>query len=389
MLWLNLLHLYQPANSPRGQIKEALEKSYLPLIKTLKKQVNFRLSLNISACLLERLEEMKEFEFIRLLQDLLNSNQIELLGSAAFHGLLPLLTIEEVGYQIEYQEKVLARLFKFSPQASGFFFPEMAYSPDLAKLVKSRGYDWIMVSEMSAKNLREDKEPFIYLDKASGLKFLIRNQELSNSFVPETIFKLLKENNKEESPLITASDAELYGLRHYDNEDFLNKILLNPKLKSQKISDFIKEAEQELKPFKELELVPASWESDQLLDKNNVFAIWQDRKNPIHKLLWQLAFLAIRAGQLYPEDNNYYWYRWHLSRGLASCSFWWASERDFSYNFGPVAWSPNEVERGASDLVRAIRSLEDKASLSLKLKAEKLFSKLYQSLWLKHWQKYW
>ena len=106
-------------------------------------------------------------------------------------------------------------------------------------------------------------------------------------------------------------------------------------------------------------------------------------------LLWRLAKMAMALGDKYRDDSNYEWYRWHLSRGLASCSFWWASGRDFFHNFGPVAWNPDEVENGINDLLRAIRSLQDRRSLEEKIKAEKLAAAIRARLWQKHWRKFW
>jgi hypothetical protein len=140
--------------------------------------------------------------------------------------------------------------------------------------------------------------------------------------------------------------------------------------------------------FEEAELRSSSWESDeQELSANTPFVIWKQKGNNIHSYLWKLADLAQEAGRRFPDDHNRESFLWHLSRGLASCMFWWASGHDFSRHFGPVAWSPDEVQRGLNDLIRAIRSIADKKSVKIKNKAEKLNALIIKELWLAHWRR--
>jgi hypothetical protein len=78
-----------------------------------------------------------------------------------------------------------------------------------------------------------------------------------------------------------------------------------------------------------------------------------------------------------------------MVRGLASCTFWWASAKDFKHNFGPYAWNPDEIERGLEELIRSIRSLENEKLRADKLKAEKIYLKIKAMIWKRHWQYYW
>jgi hypothetical protein len=78
-----------------------------------------------------------------------------------------------------------------------------------------------------------------------------------------------------------------------------------------------------------------------------------------------------------------------LVRGVASCTFWWASEYDFSNVFGPYAWNPDIIERGLEDMIRAVRSLNDKKSKKYKLEAENYYLKIKKNIWQRHWNKHW
>ncbi|MFA6454540.1 MAG: hypothetical protein WCV70_01630 [Patescibacteria group bacterium] len=123
--------------------------------------------------------------------------------------------------------------------------------------------------------------------------------------------------------------------------------------------------------------------------KNNLpYFLWRDKKNKIQTLLWQLANAAIVNINKYPKDQNYFWSRQHLDRGLASCTFWWASAHDFRL-YGPLAWNPDEIEKGANELIRSVRALNDPRTRQAKIKAEKLYIKIKQLIWHKHWHYYW
>ena len=90
-------------------------------------------------------------------------------------------------------------------------------------------------------------------------------------------------------------------------------------------------------------------------------------------LLWKLANQAYNLVEKRENEEDYWWARLHLERGMSSCTFWWVSAKDFRL-FLPPAWKPDEVEKGANELIRAIRSLNiDKKT---KIKAEKLYFKI-------------
>lgn len=386
MLWLNFLHLYQPANLDTYFIKEAADKSYLRLLRLLEENPNVRFTFNISACLLERLVDAGYHDFLRRFKILVQRGQVELLGSAAYHAFLPLIPETEVRAQIKEQESLIKK--HFGPvKLRGFFSPEMAYSKELARIVKSLGYDWMVLDGISwhtkARQKHDCNRP--YIDKASGLKIIFRNRQLSNAYVPKEIKRLLKEGK--EQVVITATDGELYGLRHEDPRAELENIVSHKDLQTKTYSEFINSFSVD--SLKKIDLRSSTWESDEReLKLRRPFWLWHAPKNKIHNYSWRLAELAMSLEQKFKKDKNYQSCRWHLVRGLASCTFWWASGRSLAHNFGPTAWSPDEVERGLNDLIRSIRSLQDPATKKDKIKGEKLYLKAKGQLWRRHWEKY-
>ena len=384
MTWINFLHLYQPANIDNYHIQEALDKSYFRLLRLLEENLNLKMTFNISGCLLERLADIEGSDFIERIKKLNKSGRLELVSSAAYHGFLPLLPEDEIRKQISENEEILKRFFGSEFKASGFFLPEMAYSKEVAKIIKDFGYSWIILDEISASDRNLDFNK-VFIDKESGLKVIFRNRVLSRAYPPDEVLKLFEQDNK---ILISATDAELYGLRHEDPTAEMEMIARAEKVKTKTISDFISSFKDD--EIKEIEIRNSSWESEEVdILKGKPFILWFDKNNKIHRDLWKLTSLALSLGEKYKDDKNIKFYRWHLIRGLASCTFWWASANDFSASFGPYAWNPDIVERGLSDLLRSIRTIEDKRSLKEKLRAEKLNLKIKKELWLKHWQKHW
>ncbi|MDD4901402.1 MAG: hypothetical protein PHS62_04885 [Patescibacteria group bacterium] len=385
IIWVNLLHFYQPPTASDETVIEAAEKSYKKIIEALKKNPKIKFTLNITGCLLEKLDQLGYRDLIAGIGLLRARKQIELTDSAAFHPILPLLPEKEIKRNIETNQAIQRKYFGKNFRALGFFPPELAYNAKVAKITASLGYQWIILDEISAWGklgaLNFNK---LYLEKTTGLKIFFRSRNLSKSYVPETIFSLLNDN-RGGALALTATDAELYGLRHSDLTFTFEKLLKCPKLKTLTISEFL----SELKDTAELKPLASSWESTAgELKRNAPFALWYDDKNKIQKLLWQLANLAIATVNKCQTDANYPWARFHLDRGLASCTFWWASARDFK-SFSSISWNPDEIERGTNELIKSIRSLAEPNTKAAKISGEKLYIKIKKLIWHKHWHHYW
>jgi alpha-amylase/alpha-mannosidase (GH57 family) len=391
MKWINFLHFYQPANIESYSVQKALDKSYYRLLRLMEENSNLRMTWNISGCLLVRIEDEKKIDFINRLSKLVKSGRIELTGSAAYHGFLPLLPEFEVIRQIKENEKTLKKYFgsKFKPD--GFFLPEMAYSVAVAKIVKKLGYKWIVLDEIAYDGGKSRPNfNLFYIDKNSNLKVIFRNREFSSSYPPDRLMIEVKKLKTEIDIVCTATDAELYGLRHEDPTAELERVVKIKKLVTETISEFISRISLKNVKLEKIEVVPCSWESSRKeIASQEPFKLWFDKKNKIHNYLWKFTNLALSLDSKYKKDKNYEWFKWHLVRGIASCTFWWASAKDFSKIFGPYAWSPDGIERGLEDLVRSVRSLNDPKTKKYKLQAEKYYLKIKKLIWEEHWKKHW
>ncbi|KKQ62238.1 MAG: hypothetical protein US81_C0001G0029 [Parcubacteria group bacterium GW2011_GWE2_38_18] len=385
MQWINFLHLYQPANIESEKIVAATKHSYERIVRALEDHPEIKFTLNIAGCLLLRWDEEFHYnELILRIKKLIERGQIELVGSAAYHALLPLVKLAEAREQIVENEKILKKYFGDNLKLRGFFFPEMAYGHKVGKLVKKLGYQWAIVDEISLNgklgNLDPEKR---YVDTNSGLELVFRQRDISETYVPETLAKALKENKL--ATAITASDAELYGLHYIDHTAEFEKLLKTSGLIALTVSEFLEIKKEILK----INAVEASWQSSEqeLIDKQP-YILWHDQKNDVHNKLWKLVALAEKINKENSDNSNIVWAHWHLVRGMASCMFWWASGRDFSPVFGPIAWNPDEIEKGINELIRSIRTLESSTDLVIKIKAEKLAMDIRKMIWHRHWSDY-
>lgn len=363
------------------RIKEATELSYWRIVRALEEHPHVKFTINISGCLVSRWENLGYFDLIERIKNLIEKKQIELVGSAAYHPILPLISEGEAKRQIAENEEIIRKYFG-TIKLKGFFFPEMAYNHKVAKIIKSMGYKYLILDEISRNGkLNQTDTKKIYLDKNSGLKIVFRERGLSKKYVPD---ELLGRKNKNEF-FITATDGELYGLRHMDPTGEFEKLLKNKNLITKTISEFIAEK----KSAEKISVINSNWEStEEEIKKRNYYALWQNKKNKIHNELWKLASIANKLGEKNKKDKNYYWVRWHLVRGLASCTFWWASGKDLG-EFSPLPWNPDEIERGTNELIRSIRALDNQKTRKEKIKAEKIYIKIKQLVWKHHWTYYW
>ena len=379
MRWINALHFYQPPLSSSDFVIEAAKLSYQRLTKALLDQPAAKITVNFSGCLLEQLLKLDQTKLIADWQKLVERGQVELLGSAYWHALLPKISLTEIERQVDAQEKILAHLFKVS-RPHGFFAPELAYSPELLVWLAKKGYSYAVVDEIHIDGRLDRVKELFYQDQSSGMVLAVRQREWSKKYPPEI---LVGDCQNCPQNLFTVTDGELYGLRHQDQRGNLEKCLEDKRIDKLTISEAL---DGSIRP--PANLIAASWESQpQELAVKEPYVIWESRSNNIHKILWSLAELAQQAADRFNGDDNQVWVLRHLHNGLASCAWWWASDFDFVL-FGGRAWGPEEIIRGAEQLVRSIRSINNPASRPWKQQAEKMFCSLQFKIWRKHWHQW-
>lgn len=383
--WIEFLHIYQPPNQDKGVLDQVVTESYNHIIWLLTKYSNFKITLNISGSLLEQLNGNGYTKLIKDIKLLIKKGKIELVGSAMFHPILPLLPESEIIRQIQLNNEIIIKIFGLDCQPTGFYLPEMAYSPRVASIIKAMGFQWIILDEIHFPK-KDLNNKIKYHIKDIGLDVIFRNRQYSKSFPPESIIKdldILNNPEKEPNYLITAHDGELYGHFHKNDNGYYDKIFTNKAIENILVSKYLKT----LKINESISPRSANWESTDLeLKKHIPYALWHNPKNKIQQKLGELKDLAIKIINKNLDDPNYVWAREHLDRGEASCYAWWAAEGKPD-SFSPITWNPSEIEKGLKELINSIRSLKS-INPKTKLQAEKIYLLLTKLIWKKHWKKY-
>lgn len=420
MIWANFLHFYQPPTQKKYWIDRVTDESYRRLVNGLLAEPRAKITLNINSILCELWEEYHHDDVLEGVKKLVQSGQIELTGSAKFHPLLPKLPKDQVVRQIRLNEESLGRYFEVvSPndvqrstsngrRIKGFFPPEMAYDRNLAAIVAELGYEWILAEELSlGKTVDYSKvysvsgiskrggpkgEAFkiFFRDRAFSYKLLAGYLGTEKLFLDELAKRFPV--HQDQQYLLTAMDGETFGHHRPGMEQLLFELFKIPQVEMVHIS-------QLPSLFKTVEKVttkPSTWAlMEHEVEKNLPFARWDDPENQVHRLQWQLTDLAINAichpeglttpkdlngkdsSDRTPQNDNFKKAQELLDRALHSDQYWWASAKPW--------WSIEYIERGAKELLEAVRAtgqaegLPTEASAKAGQKAQELYYKILET----------
>jgi len=329
MRWSNFFHIYQPPAWDETIIRRACNEAYQPLVNILQQHPEIKITLNVTGALLDQLTALGLGSVLQGIRQLAERGQIELVGSAKYHSILPLLPIDEAQRQIELQEEVCRQVFGPSFQPQGFYAPEMAYSSSLEKMLLDRGYTWIILDEIcSGEPLGQTTLDKRYITPG-GLGIVFRNRYLSDflSFSatidqPEKSVAAIQGDPRSQTGLVTAMDGENLG-HHRAGVDRLWEILVTwPEMTTATISEYRKNLSVE----EVIHLHDGSWSSQPKEMLANIpFGLWNHPENPIHKLQWQLTHHVISVVRAASEDPTYEVARRLLDQALTSDKYWWAS----------------------------------------------------------------
>ncbi|MFX1589866.1 MAG: hypothetical protein ACFFC1_17120, partial [Promethearchaeota archaeon] len=174
--WAPLLHIYQPPTQDIEILKQINKDCYKPLLSVLEEHDNAKFCLNINGILIEMLYELDLTDTIELLKKLVSEHKIEIVGTAKFHPILPLIPKKESEHQIRMNEEINRKEF-INWQRKGFFPPEMSISSEVAKFIRDLGYKWVIMSGIACT----EEWPYdrIYTSP-NGLQLYFRDDIISN-----------------------------------------------------------------------------------------------------------------------------------------------------------------------------------------------------------------
>jgi len=385
MYWAPFLHLYQPPWQDINVLKKINEECYLPLLLMMERHENAKITLNVQGCLLDMLSELEMQRTISLLKDLYKEGKVELVGSAKFHPILPIIPESEINRQVKLNEQTIKNHIDESWEDSGFFPPEMAVSPKICDTVNSLGYDWMIMDGIA----NQKQWPTDYIQKTKcGLIALYRDTYLSNeiafkkinaqNFVNKLEFMYNDyENPENDHYVITAMDGETFGhhIKYYETS-FLGKAISliedNPNIEIKLISDLLEKSKKEdlFTIHNDAKIRASTWSTmGDDVASNVPYPLWTHPLNPLHKFEYRMLknlfkLMDIVEQQVRKNKNNqsfmnyYETSRYFYDRALHSCWLWWSSMRPH--------WSPNLIYKGL-DLVMKTAMNAQLALINLKI----------------------
>lgn len=333
------LHFYQPPTQKRDLVLRVTKESYIPVVRGLVRNPRSKITMNIAGCLLTRLDQYGYSNLISQIRQLVSKGRIELVGSSAYHAFLPKLPERQVIQQIDLQEAILHKYFGSNLTLKGFFPPEMAFVPRLAKIIKNKGYSWIILDSY-AKRGNHAHAP-LYED-ANGMHYYFRNRPASYALVADDIHtaqqftEMVDRLTKDKLYRILALDGETFGHHRPGHENLLERIYKSSEVTMHTISELENLGLETVK----FEPRRSSWTIlDSHRSVHQPFVRWDDPENDIHRMQWELTEMAIRT----PHDTKS---QKKLDQALFSCQYWWASARPW--------WQIEMVESGAHSLLQSI-----------------------------------
>lgn len=393
--WASLLHFYQPPIQIPEVLRKVVDESYRPLIDVFRQQPHARVSVNINGVLTEMLYESGYQDVLDGLKELAERGQLEFVGSAKYHAILPLIDEDEQRRQIRRNHLTNRHFFGELYQPRGFFPPEMCYDRSFLDAMIDFGHEWVIMSGVACP--APWPTSVIYQarsDDGHNVGVVFRDDVLSNKISFQdmdgrSFIDHLRSAHGDEHDMyiVTAMDAETFG-HHIENWDqlFLAEAyeavaplrqLVQPRSLAASTRTLLTMTEQEgadrvvsvrisdlFDHFPLGDVIdprPASWSTThEDLDKGVPYPLWQAPGNYIHKLQWEHVDIMGQLVHTAQDVADGAVSRRHaeIARGLMdpalhSCQFWWASRRPH--------WDVNMIARGLDQqggaVLNAFRSI--------------------------------
>jgi len=136
---------YEDPASNERIVQKVAQKSYLPtntrLLKLLRDNQDFKLSLSITGTVIEQLERWAP-EALQSFKDLVATGRVEIVAETYHHSLAFFYSRSEFEIQVEMHRKKIEQVFGLTPQI--FRNTELAYNNELAAWADQAGYKGIL-----------------------------------------------------------------------------------------------------------------------------------------------------------------------------------------------------------------------------------------------------
>jgi alpha-amylase len=172
---------FEAQESNERILHKVAEKSYLPtnerLLKLLKENPEFKLSLSITGTVIDQLERWSP-EALQSFKDLCATGQVEIVAETYHHSLAFFYSRAEFEMQVEMHKRKVQEVFGQTPQV--FRNTELSYNNELANWADKAGYKGILAEGWDP--VLEWRSPnFVYRPTYTNqIKLLLKNYKLSD-----------------------------------------------------------------------------------------------------------------------------------------------------------------------------------------------------------------
>lgn len=355
MRWANILHIYQPPQWPVRIVRTVARESYRPLMRILKRNPRIKITLNCAGSLTEQLQALGYHDVISDLRTLARKGQIEFLGTALYHPILPKLPETEIRRQIRLNTHVNKKIIGAQYRPRGLFMPELAYSPAVARVSAGLGFRYIILDEIAhSGRFGKVSADTNYIHRQTKQSIVFRNKFISDFLAfraplsrHAAFWEELKREGRSQYNLITAFDGEGLGHHRPGAEKLWERLMRDERVEPVTLTELLKRLDhvESISPLR------SSWSSrPSELKRNEPYMLWDDHANPIHPLQWRLINKTIQLVTKYKRHPRSARARSLLDQRLASDQFWWASAKPW--------WSKEIVDAKARELVDIVQLID-------------------------------
>lgn len=351
-----LLHLYQPSTIDINVLHKVCKECYLPLIKFLKQKKNLCFTLNIPLSLLELMEKNGYSYWIQDLRDLLNSEQIKITGSAAYHPILTKIPDEQILNQIILNEYALGyylgskQNFEGDPMLQikdldGFFSPEMSINENIVKILSDLSYKWVVCDSVAFNvNMGFSK---IFKLKDFNTLLINRDRNLSNMLAFKRDLNMFDINSyintaQDDDYSLISVDAETFG-HHFTDGFFLLDYIVDEITNRGGELIFVDDAVTYYKSENIKEIIESSWGAgDEDMKNGDPYPFWYMKNSSIHnklevieKEMMQIDLpvesddLGLETSPIWKDEiSKEITIKMLVSKFLQSDKYWWSSKKN-------------------------------------------------------------
>jgi alpha-amylase/alpha-mannosidase (GH57 family) len=319
-----LICLSAPPDRVSPGFHRLVDSNHRPLLKLLA-DLRMPCAVSIPWGLTERWLSEGYNDCLNLCAEMLRRGEVEFVGTAAYHPILPLLPRPAIERQVVEDQARHRELFP-GWACGGFVPPEMAFGPELLPILREAGYQWCAVDDTPYACL-SGTPPHQYVPLCADLKVLLRSSMWSRALVnrardggsgkalaKDMVSGLRDWMGGDAGYAFLATDSESFGEHRRGSlkvlSEFLGGLVSSGRARLVRPSSLV-----EVFPARNDEIPPGSWRTTpEQFWEGEFFAPWQSRYNDAHSYLWELTDLAVTAVSKLQQ---------RLDRSLHAGFFWW------------------------------------------------------------------